>query len=213
MARYINEVGNRYGRLLVLKRSVNKNGRTCFKCICDCGNVKNILGQSLRSGLTVSCGCYNKEKKSTKRHGMYLSKTYNTWSSMIQRCCNIKNTNYHHYGGRGIEVCKRWEKFENFLEDMGERPEGKTLDRIDNDGDYKPSNCRWATQKEQTNNCRKNIYITYKGQTLTRKQWAEKMSVSPSTLRARIEDYGWSIERALSEPINVKFHSKRNKDS
>jgi hypothetical protein len=131
------------------------------------------------------------------------STEYVIWISMRVRCNNLKSPAYSYYGGRGIKVCKRWNgSFKNFLRDMGRRPPGKTLDRYpDKDGDYKPSNCRWATRREQQNNTRANRLITARGQTLTATEWAARLGVDPDTLRGRI-DSGWTHERTINEPIH-----------
>jgi hypothetical protein len=123
--------------------------------------------------------------------------TYECWGGIIQRCNNPKRAYYHLYGGRGIKICDRWLDFENFFADMGEKPSNKhSIDRIDNDGDYEPSNCRWATVLEQANNRRDNKVLSYVGLELTVAEWARRISVSPFTLYARIRR-GWTIERTL----------------
>ncbi len=123
------------------------------------------------------------------------SPTYNSWCGMKHRCTDLE---YQNYGGRGITVCDRWLKFENFFEDMGERPEGMTLDRIDNDGDYKPGNCRWATRKEQHRNRSDNHLLTFKGETHCMSEWAEVLRVPRDRIRGRIRN-GWTVERTLTE--------------
>lgn len=128
--------------------------------------------------------------------------TYNVWCSMRQRCDNPNNQRYADYGGRGIKVCERWQKFENFLADMGARPKypAHTLERRDNDGDYTPGNCRWATYEEQQNNKRNNHRLTYQGETMTVAEWARKLGVRDQLLRVRLHR-GWDLERVLSPPI------------
>lgn len=164
--------GERVGRLTILGPSPSRvGGRKAYVCVCDCGNETIVAGGSLREGGSTSCGCLRSERLSDSnskraKHGHTrvgatrkrdVSPNYYSWKSMIQRCRNPNAPNYHLYGGRGISVCDRWQGhdgFQNFLADMGERPDGKTLDRIDNDGNYEPGNCRWSDAKAQSNNRR-----------------------------------------------------------
>jgi hypothetical protein len=132
-------------------------------------------------------------------HGMTDSRTWRSWKGMRRRCNEPTNVAYHKYGGRGIGVCERWSSFALFLEDMGEAPAGMTLDRIDNDGDYSPENCRWATYREQANNRRDNAAVTYRGETHTYAEWSRRVGICRHTLRKRIHA-GWTPERALTTP-------------
>lgn len=133
-----------------------------------------------------------------KKHGYYGTTIYRVWLRMKQRCQNPNDKMYGYYGGRGIKVCKRWQAFENWLEDMGERPTPKhTLERIDVNGDYEPSNCKWATMKEQGNNRRNNRKYTFNGETRTIAQWAESVGIAHESMRKRIKK--WPLERALTE--------------
>jgi hypothetical protein len=149
--------GKRFGRLSVLERDGVIGKATAYLCLCDCGEKKRVRGQSLRNGDTTSCGCARRDKMAAMHasHGMYKTPTYNSWRAMIARCLDKKHRQYKDYGGRGITFCKDWASFKCFFRDMGERPEGKTLDRSDPDGNYEKTNCRWATRQEQNLNKRK----------------------------------------------------------
>jgi len=141
-------------------------------------------------------------------HGMCRSAEYRTWSHMKDRCNNPNDKRYHCYGGRGIKICDAWNNsFESFFTDMGERPEGMTIDRIDNNGDYEPSNCRWASTKTQCNNKRTNRMFTYNGKTQTMQQWADEYNLPLSTLKNRIDNFNYSFEDALL----TKSHQRKRK--
>lgn len=186
--------GDRYGRLTIISEAPNLNQYRKFFVECDCGTGKVVPLASMRSGKTKSCGCLNRENQpmNTLKHGhgsrvKGASVTYITWASMLARCRNPKDRSYRHYGGRGITVCERWYVFENFLQDMGERPAGLSIDRIDNDKGYSPENCRWANAFQQVNNRRNTKRFTYKGKTQGLSEWAREIGIDRKTLESRIK--------------------------
>lgn len=194
MKKRIDLTGAVFDRLTVIEYAGNDKYKNAqWKCRCECGTEKVISGASLRSGHTLSCGCFHKEKasdwavKNKTTHGMRKSRTYSVWTNMRTRCTNPKYKQYKDYGGRGITVCDRWlESFENFLADMGEAPEDKTLDRIDNNGNYEPNNCRWATYHEQRMN--RSDTVMFEGKTVY--AWAEELGMNYYTLYSRLKRYG-----------------------
>lgn len=187
-------IGKRFGRLLVVKEIglINKSRHWIVKC--DCGTEKDVYQQSLLSGSTTSCGCYRKEVVTT--HGMSKTRIYSVWNNMLTRCHNILTPNYDNYGGRGIGVCDRWKKFENFYSDMGDIPDGMSLDRIDNNGNYEPSNCKWSTPSEQQRNKSNNHLLTVNGITKTLIEWAIERNLKYTTIIMRL-NYGYTEEQAV----------------
>jgi len=151
--RKIDLTGQRFGRLVVISENTKKKKHDIYWwCQCDCGEITCAQGNNLKSGHKKSCGCLSMESRT--KHNFYKTNTYSTWQAMKSRCQNPKNRAFKHYGGRGISVCERWQDFTAFLSDMGEKPSGKCLERIDNDGNYCPENCKWETQIEQMHNIR-----------------------------------------------------------
>src|SRR5256885_1443438 len=164
--RLIDLTGKRFGRWAVLGIGVSSAGRRKWRCACDCGRVAEVFGNNLTGGRTVSCGCFAQEVSQRPRsHGRTGSSIYRLWLGMKERCQQPAARDWPRYGGRGITGCDRWQRFEGFYADMGERPPGRSLDRIDNGGAYSPENCRWATMKEQNRKTRSNVGVMYRGPT------------------------------------------------
>lgn len=201
MGKHIDLFGQRFGRLTVSKEFfVDKNGKRKWKCFCECGGTAYVTTNNLTSGTTKSCGCWNEDVRSKihTKHGMSKSRIYSIWSNMKARCECVTNNAYHLYGKRGIKVCDEWHDFNNFAKWAIENGYGKnlTIDRIDNDGNYCPDNCRWATAKEQGNNTRTCKMITYNGETKTMRGWEEKMGLSKGVICWRVK-HGWSEKEAI----------------
>ena len=195
--------GQRFGRLTVLKHVYTLNKRVYWLCKCDCGNEKIINGNSLKRGLTKSCGCLNRELLSLRsKHGMFGTRIYGIWSSIKQRCFNKNAEKYKIYGGRGITMCEEWKDFKVFYEWSKNNgyEDDLTIDRIDSNGNYCPENCKWSTQREQQNNRRNNHLITYNGKTQTIAQWSRELNFKPYLLYLRFKN-NWSIERAFTTPV------------
>lgn len=196
--------GKRFGRWYVVSRAypIVNNKFAYWNCVCDCGKEKVVLGTTLRNGRSKSCSCLRGEHQ--RVHGCAISgkihPEYRVWMGMRRRCSNPKHWAWKYYGGRGITVCKRWDSFVNFFSDLGCRPTPKhQLERINNSGNYEPSNCKWATRKEEMRNTRQNHLLTFNEQTLCVKEWSEKTGLRYTTLLGRIQD-GWSVSAALSLP-------------
>ena len=212
MARHVkNYTGKKFGTLTVvgmLPRNIG-DGNARWLCICDCGNRIVVTSGNFHRRNTCSAKCVNRGGEATHKHGAAsntasaeLRITYKSWSAMKARCLSPTAKDYGRYGGRGITVCDRWrDSFEAFMADMGFRPSSQyTLDREDNYGNYEPSNCRWATPTEQSNNRRSNRTITFNGDTLTLAQWSRRVGLPEAAIAGRL-DAGWPVERAMTHQL------------
>jgi hypothetical protein len=226
--RFLDLTGHHYGRLTVLSPAESppgvKSRDQYWRCVCDCGTEHTASAKGLRhSGKatgTQSCGCLHRERSaasaavSSFRHGHarvgMATPEYRSWCALVKRCTSPQDPNYPSYGGRGITVCERWQNsFENFLADMGRKPSQQhSIDRIDNDGNYEPGNCRWATRSEQSRNRRDRILVTFNGRTMFLCDWSAKTGISVGTLHYRLYNRGWSVERALT--TNPKSYHRRD---
>lgn len=192
---------------------IDKFHRAIWKCKCKCGNECAVAYSSLKNGDTQSCGClhdevFNKNRMHHVKHNQSNSRLFNIWVNMRQRCTNEKNQKYHRYGGRGITVCNEWlHDFQAFYDwSMSHGyADDLTIDRIDNDGNYEPSNCRWITAKEQANNVSYNLIFEMNGKKQTLKQWSEDVGINYGTLYSRIYRNGWSFEKAISMKGDARY--------
>lgn len=197
------EVGKRYNGLVCVGKDPDKDERY-YLFRCDCGNITSIIAYNVERGATTSCGCKRKRMldagEMRRKHGGKGTRLYGIWKSMRERCNTLSSSNYHKYGGRGIRVCEDWTDFVNFEKwaVCNGYADNLTIDRIDNNGNYEPSNCRWTTYQEQNNNRRSNVYLTYQGETKTLTQWAREKGIKPGTLCRRLK-VGWTIEDALGK--------------
>lgn len=224
-----NFLGQVFERLTV-KSYAGKRGKCHYwLCLCECGNEKTIKSGHLKDGTTLSCRCLAKENTRTRetKHGQSYSRIYGIWNSMIGRCLTPTHHAYKDYGGRGITTCKGWQAFDNFFADMGERPTHRSLDRIDNSKGYwcghcdecldqgRTLNCRWATKSEQQRNMRSNRILSFRGESCTVTEWAEKFGLPPYIVFTRLRK-GWDFEKTFTTPIGalsrggIKPHHGKN---
>lgn len=201
MGKFRDLTGLKFGRLTVISVSCVKRGRYHWNCICECGGTLSVEGTRITSGNTSSCGCIFREimVKRNTTHGKSRTRENLSWKNAKQRCYNKNHPYYKNYGGRGIIMCDRWiNSFTNFISDMGVAPSNKhTLERMDVNGNYEPSNCKWATYKEQARNTRRSKIIEYKGEVKSLPQWCEDLSLNYNRVRDRLLT-GWTVDRAFT---------------
>lgn len=195
----------RFGKLVVLNfNSISKSKHSIWECKCDCGNKCLSYSTNLIRGVASSCGCIKKSVlgKNTTKHGLSKTRIFKIWAGVRKRCLNEKCQSYHNYGGRGIKICERWNDFYNFYNDMiNGYSDELTLDRIDPNGDYTPSNCRWVNHQAQANNRRNNVFICFNGETKTIAQWSNITGVRRNAISYRIK-HGWDLKDALFNTTN-----------
>lgn len=212
MTQFFDLTGHVYGKLTVLARVPHRLSPATTKwwCACACGNFTTVRAVYLRAGNTKACGCLrtgnpNLPRDGRPKHGRSKTRAHNVWKEMNQRCSNPNHARWEYYGGRGIYVCSRWkgeDGFGNFHADMGDPPAGMSIDRIDNDGPYEPSNCKWATRQIQCRNMRTSRRIAIDDREMTVPEWAETMGISAKVIHARLAK-GWSERDAVTRPLRV----------
>ncbi len=203
--KFIDLTGKKINNFTVLSRAPNdKSGGTRWNCLCECGKEFSNWAANISKNKVKSCGCWRKKMAGTYSitHGMSHTKEHKAWLHLRERCNNPKDPMYPNYGGRGIKVCKRWQNsFINFFNDVGLAPSKKhSIDRIDNNQDYKPGNCKWSTSFEQARNRRNNRLFSFNGETKCLPEWAEIYGLKSRFLYKRVVTNGWSIEKALTTP-------------
>lgn len=212
MGKFIDLSGKRFGRLVAVS-PVRRGKFIHWLCQCDCGKTVTPIGSTLRNGTSQSCGCARTEwinggfRKVNVQHGLFGTRIYRIWAGIITRCYDINSRDYHNYGGRGIGIHPLWRHDPlKFYKDVGDPPDGMSLDRKNNDGDYEPGNVRWSTQTEQANNRRSNVNLTYKGVTKTQSEWAREIGISPTGLSDRL--LVMSLEDAIETPVRKRKANK-----
>jgi hypothetical protein len=201
-------IGNQFGDLTVTRRTGrDKHRAALWTCKCKCGSEVVKSTGVLKSGRVKSCGCLYARTRG-RTHGLSRSPIHKIWMAMMSRCYDQANARYHRYGGRGINVCRRWHDVSAFLEDMGDPPKtskvrGSQIERNDNDKGYSPENCRWATPKEQSRNRSNTIFVEFRGETKPLAEWIEELGLPYPPIRRRIIDRGWTVEEAFTIPLRV----------
>lgn len=210
-------VGNKFGKLTVIKESGRTRNRSItWECKCDCGKIVIVDGVSLRNGHTSSCGC-NRYRK-LNNHSIVHKRLYQIWASMKDRCSNSNSKNFKWYGGKGIKVCEEWKNsFDSFcmwaLENGYQEDAQRglyTIDRINPDGNYEPSNCRFVDTKTQSRNKSTTSYLTYNNVTKPLVDWADEVGILATTIDSRIRKHGWSVEKALTTPTKNCGRRRKN---
>lgn len=198
----IDLTGHVFGLLTVLGKASSIGTKSMWKCKCECGKEAIKWMGNLRNGRTQSCGHLRSEvtTKNKTIHGMYGTPEHKSWSMMLTRCENKANHKYESYGARGIKVCTKWHDFAGFYEDMGPRPAGTSLGRIDNDGNYEKSNCEWQSAVSQARNKSNTALFTFQGVTATVYEHCERLNLLPSTVKNRLYSYKWPVDKAFSMP-------------
>ena len=193
-------IGKRFGLLVVKSQAPSRKNKRFLVCQCDCGEIKEIALSAVVGRLVKSCGCRNRDpaiKAHNIKHGGYRTPTHNSWSTMKDRVLNPNHKSFADYGGRGITIDPVWMDFSEFLKDMGERPHGTQLDRIDNNLGYNKDNCRWSTPKENSNNRRNSVFLEYDGKNMTLSEWSTVLNIPAARLQYRLKA-GWSVEEAFT---------------
>lgn len=216
MPEVVDLTGQVFGRLTVVRRSQERHSsrQALWDCECECGSKAVALSARLRAGRTRSCGCLRKQTAAKQgrlnaSHRMTGTPTYRSWRAMHERCLDPSSKRYCDYGGRGISVCSEWRSFESFYSDMGVRPRGATLGRVDNDAGYCKANCAWQGRLPQARNRRNNRLLAYKGRTMCLSQWDEELGHPRGCLTQRLR-LGWSVERALTQqPRRLSPHRRQ----
>lgn len=217
-AKFIDLTGKKFGKLTVIKRvGSDKYKNAVWLCRCDCGKESIRVTSRLKSGYTKSCGCLSVQKLLERniKHNQTNTRLYKIYKGLFQRCYVTSNPAYKNYGGRGIKICDEWIdkksgfiNFYNWAINNGYK-DNLSIDRINNNGNYEPNNCRWSTRKQQSNNRRSNHYITYNGETHTLKEWSEILNISYSMLNHRIQR-NWDLEKALFFPSRKELYNENN---
>lgn len=199
-----NILGQKFGKWLVIELCKDSNNKSYWLCKCECGSIKRLESSKLRRGETKSC-----IKCVDRNHGYRNTPTYSSWYAMKSRVNNKNHRHYDRYGGAGITICDDWQSFVNFLKDMGERPENHTLDRINGNGNYEPSNCRWATKDQQQNNMKSNRHFKSNGEILSASQWARKIGIHKNTFYDRWKKNNYNYQLLYVEIENKDSYCEK----